>query len=237
MVAIQNSTGELFAYPFDSSGNLGAGVEIGTGWGGMQLVGGTFHGKPGIVVGIDAVTIGGLLELVTSNGASTLSTSTLAAPQTLSSGWSQETSLTAVNGITADNGTDIAAADPLTGISYLYHQADNFIPTGRTDLGMDVYTPPAGVDQDLFHQSDGSWLLRDQDGTTYTFGGAGAPAGKLSQITDKQGRTQVLNYTNGQLSTVTDTTSGRTLHVTWNGAGTTSRRSPPTPSPPPAQTR
>ena len=218
LIAVQTSTGDLYAYPINSTGGLGTGAVIGDGWGVInQLVGGTFDGKPGIV-GIDTST--GALLLYPSAGTSSLSTSTLGASQELSSGWGQKTNLAAINGISGDSGTDISATDTVTGITYLYHQATSFVATGRTDLGMDIYTPPAGVYQDLFHQSDGSWLLRDKDGTTYTFGAPGTPTGKLSQIADNDGHTQVLAYVNGQLATVTDSTSGRALHVTWNAAGT-----------------
>jgi RHS repeat-associated protein len=76
-----------------------------------------------------------------------------------------------------------------------------------------TYAPPMGSPDVLVHNSDGTWTLMDASGNQYEF----TSAGHLAQITDADGLTQT--YTSnaaGQVTTITDTASGRTLSLTWS---------------------
>ena len=234
LVALDTTTDTLYAYPLNADGTLGSTTittesalrtEIGADCGSLtQLVGGTFGGKPGVVA-IDTST-GDLVLFPITGG--TLGTSTFGTREVLGTGWNQARELTGVNKITGDSGTDLIAVDNATGIQWLYHPgsaAAQSLPyaTGtRTATGMSLYTPPAGDPEQLAHQADGTWTLRESNGTTYTFGEQATPTApwKLTRISDKDGHTQTLSYTNGDLATVTDNTSGRSLSLTWNAAGT-----------------
>ena len=75
------------------------------------------------------------------------------------------------------------------------------------------YAAPFGNSDALVHNSSGTWTLRDASGNEYTF----TSAGLLSQIIDRSGLTQ--NFTDnssGEVTTMTNQASGRTLTVTWS---------------------
>ena len=59
----------------------------------------------------------------------------------------------------------------------------------------------------------GGWTLTDKSKTVYTFD---AP-GRLTGITDVNGLSEDLSYDAGVLTTVTNTTSARSLHLSWSG--------------------
>ena len=81
-----------------------------------------------------------------------------------------------------------------------------------------TYTPPAGMNLTLVHNTDGSWTERDPSGYRRTFD----PSGRLASVIDPFGRTQTYTYDASQhLSAVTDAASGRALHVTWTGTTNT----------------
>ncbi|MEU3660967.1 LamG-like jellyroll fold domain-containing protein [Streptomyces sp. NPDC032940] len=78
-----------------------------------------------------------------------------------------------------------------------------------------TYDGPAGGGLTLTKRSDG-WTLRERSGTTYSFLAGGA----LASVTDSSGRAQRLTHapaSGGQLRTVTDVLSGRSLSFTWSG--------------------
>jgi RHS repeat-associated protein len=76
-----------------------------------------------------------------------------------------------------------------------------------------TYAPPAGSPDVLTGNSDGTWTLMDASGSRYKF----TSGGQLQQITDKQGLTQAFTENSaGEVTTITDTTSGRALHLTWS---------------------
>jgi RHS repeat-associated protein len=80
------------------------------------------------------------------------------------------------------------------------------------------FSPPAGLNLTLVRvaataQDPEHWLLRDAKGGVRTFDAGG----RLSSVEDADGRTQLYFYeSDGTLARVTDTTSGRTLRITWS---------------------
>ncbi|SEM75185.1 YD repeat-containing protein, partial [Streptacidiphilus jiangxiensis] len=228
LLAVEKSTGILWAYPFNSDGTIGSRVEVGTGgWNGMrELTGGTFNGAPGLMT----IDPNNNLKLYPAKGTGTLGTGVWNTTSIEGPGWATYQGLAAVNGISGDTNTDFVATDMSAGVQYLYHSTGGYAGGGKTTTGMDLYTSPQGEAQDLYPQTDGSWVLRDSTGTTYTFV-QGAPIRHtwgpiqqnqewlLSSIKDKNGNTQNLTWTNNSLATVTDTASGRALHFTWDSTG------------------
>jgi len=85
---------------------------------------------------------------------------------------------------------------------------------GRVDtyiLGADnTYTPFPGVFDKLIHNDDGSWLLQRTNKNTLYFNAGGV----LTKITDKNGNTTTLTYSNNLLTQVTDA-GGRQLTITY----------------------
>ncbi|MET8624590.1 LamG-like jellyroll fold domain-containing protein [Kitasatospora sp. NPDC004669] len=77
-----------------------------------------------------------------------------------------------------------------------------------------LYTPPPGEFQSLSKVATGFDLMA-KDGTRYEFHAASGNGYALSLVRDALGRTQELNYGNGVLTTVKDTSSGRMLHFEW----------------------
>lgn len=68
--------------------------------------------------------------------------------------------------------------------------------------------------QATFVLSNGTYVLRDQGGSTYTF----SLSGKLQQIQGPWGKPATLTYdTSGNLATVKSGDSGRTIGFTWSG--------------------
>jgi RHS repeat-associated protein len=80
-----------------------------------------------------------------------------------------------------------------------------------------TFTPPAGTYATFLALLGGGYSLTDRGGTTYTFTTAVGSAWKLSSITDADHRSETLTYTAGQLTTITNTASNRSLHLTWSG--------------------
>ncbi|HXS63847.1 MAG TPA: DUF6531 domain-containing protein [Streptosporangiaceae bacterium] len=64
--------------------------------------------------------------------------------------------------------------------------------------------------------SGGGFTVTDQTGTTYSFTQASGTSWLLSKIADNTGKTETLAYASGVLTTITSTTSGRALHLTWS---------------------
>jgi RHS repeat-associated protein len=93
-------------------------------------------------------------------------------------------------------------------------------PNGQTvrfGLNHDgTFTPPQGRYATLTPTGTTGYTLVDKDGTTYVFTGTpGAPTFAIASITDRAGHAELFSYTGGHLATVTNTTSKRTLHITW----------------------
>jgi YD repeat-containing protein len=81
-----------------------------------------------------------------------------------------------------------------------------------------TYAAPEGRFATLTPASGGGWTLADKDRTVYAFDGGG----RVTTITDRDGRAETFAYSSGRLATVTNTTSGRSLHFTWTGSHVTS---------------
>jgi RHS repeat-associated protein len=84
-----------------------------------------------------------------------------------------------------------------------------------------------GVFTQLSRLADGRYQVKETNGLTYTFESVTNPAtppaagtepkAKLLSIADRNVNTLTLNYTGGQLATVTDSLSRTVLTFTWNG--------------------
>jgi RHS repeat-associated protein len=89
--------------------------------------------------------------------------------------------------------------------------------TGRFGVNPDgtTFTPPQGTYATFATVPAGGYTLTERGGTTYTFAQQSGTAWRLTKITDADGRVETLTYNGtGNLSTVTNTTSGRSLHLT-----------------------
>ncbi|MEU9277184.1 LamG-like jellyroll fold domain-containing protein [Streptomyces sp. NPDC048341] len=85
-----------------------------------------------------------------------------------------------------------------------------------------TFTPPQGTYATFRTVSGGGYTLTDKSGTTYTFGEQVGLAWKLTTITDPSGRSETLSYNaDGTLATITNTTSSRSLDLTWSGGHVT----------------
>jgi RHS repeat-associated protein len=84
-----------------------------------------------------------------------------------------------------------------------------------------TYSPPTGINLSLTHTSSpDTFVLRDATATKRTFTPNGAAGTyRVATVTDRNGLTQTFSYDgSGNLTQVTDTASGRALHVsTVNG--------------------
>jgi len=81
---------------------------------------------------------------------------------------------------------------------------------GENDNGL--YAPPFGSEDALVHNPGGTWTLRDSSGDQYTF----TSGGQISKITDQNGRSLLFtDNSSGQVDTITDSVSSRTLTLTW----------------------
>ena len=76
----------------------------------------------------------------------------------------------------------------------------------------DSYTPQPGVYNTLIENPDGTFDLEDKQQTVYSFD----TAGQLVTITDKNGNTIALTYTDDRLTTLTDPV-GRQVELTYDG--------------------
>ena len=77
------------------------------------------------------------------------------------------------------------------------------------------YAPPQDKYAVVSALSGGGFAVKDQSGTTYSFGQASGSSWLISQVTDASGRSETFTYSSGALTTITSTTSGRALHLTW----------------------
>ena len=78
------------------------------------------------------------------------------------------------------------------------------------------YAPPQDMYAVVAAVSGGGFSVTDQSGTTYTFAQASGSSWLISQITDNTGKAETFSYSAGVLTTITNTTSGRALHLTWS---------------------
>ncbi|MFG2825164.1 LamG-like jellyroll fold domain-containing protein [Kitasatospora sp. NPDC048365] len=220
IVAIEKSSGFLYAFPINSGGqSINNPVSLGSGWNAMaDIVGGDFNndGK-GDIAAVQSAS-GNLLRYL-GTGNATLGNSSLASPSTIGTpgSWSGMRDLAALKGIPGDASSDIIAVAKATGVQYLYHSAGAtpWSDAARTTTGMSLYTSPSGEFETLASTAAGGWQLADKTGTVYTFSQPSGTGYLLSKITDRQQHSQSLAYTSGKLTAVTDDASGRALHLTW----------------------
>ena len=78
------------------------------------------------------------------------------------------------------------------------------------------YAPPQDMYAVVSALSGGGFAVTDQTGTTYQFGQASGSSWLISAIVDNTGKAETFGYSGGTLATITSTTSGRALHVTWS---------------------
>jgi len=76
------------------------------------------------------------------------------------------------------------------------------------------YAPPEGFYAVVSALEGGGFAVTDQTGTTYQFGQASGSSWLITGITDEIGA-ETFTYNSGMLTTITNTTSGRALHLTW----------------------
>lgn len=92
---------------------------------------------------------------------------------------------------------------------------------GANGSGGTAYIPPFGSPYELTGNASGTWTMLDPSGNIYNFG----TAGNLTKITDAAGLSQVFtNNAAGEVTSITDTASGRSLTLTWGQpSGTTNQ--------------
>jgi RHS repeat-associated protein len=78
------------------------------------------------------------------------------------------------------------------------------------------YAPPQNMYAVVTALSGGGFSVTDQSGISYGFAQASGSSWLISGITDDEGRVETFGYTNGELTTITNTVSGRALHLTWS---------------------
>ncbi|MFA5027312.1 MAG: hypothetical protein WC713_05505, partial [Candidatus Methylomirabilota bacterium] len=99
-----------------------------------------------------------------------------------------------------------------TGGEKYFRVAGSTIPCGSTLLN------PAGVFVTFTRDGDCAYRIREKNGLTYTFENTAPTVGqqaKLLTISDRNGNTLTLGYTNGLLTTVTDALQ-RSLTLQYN---------------------
>ena len=86
------------------------------------------------------------------------------------------------------------------------------------------YAPPQTMYAVVATLTGGGFSVTDQTGTTYDFAQASGPSFLISKIVDSSGLAETFTYSAGQLTTITNTTSGRALHLTWSTPAGAARR-------------
>jgi YD repeat-containing protein len=77
------------------------------------------------------------------------------------------------------------------------------------------YAPPEDMYAVVTALSGGGFSVTDQASDTYDFTQASGSSWLISKVTDEMGISETFTYTAGVLTAMTNTTSGRALHVTW----------------------
>jgi RHS repeat-associated protein len=77
------------------------------------------------------------------------------------------------------------------------------------------YAPPQDFYAVISPVSGGGFTVTDQAGTTWTFTQASGSSWLLSKETDVTGKAETFTFSSGQLTTITNNVSGRSLHLTW----------------------
>ena len=77
------------------------------------------------------------------------------------------------------------------------------------------YAPPQNMYAVVTALTGGGFSVTDQTGTAYDFAQASGTSWLISSIVDNTGKAESFTYSSGTLATITSTTSGRALHLTW----------------------
>jgi hypothetical protein len=77
------------------------------------------------------------------------------------------------------------------------------------------YAPPQDFYAVITPVSGGGFTVTDQAGTTWAFTQASGSSWLISKETDVSGKAETFGYSSGQLVTITNQVSGRSLHLTW----------------------
>jgi RHS repeat-associated protein len=77
------------------------------------------------------------------------------------------------------------------------------------------YAPPDGFYAVVTALSGGGFSVTDQTSTTYDFAQASGTSWLITNVTDENGMAETFSYSGTTLTTITNTTSGRALHLTW----------------------
>ncbi|MDM8084572.1 RHS repeat-associated core domain-containing protein [Cellulomonas cellasea] len=100
-------------------------------------------------------------------------------------------------------GADLSESQQLVVIQ----ENGSFVPFARTDDG---FATAARVQATLVAREDGTYAFERKDGQTYVF----AANGELTTITDRNGNTRTLTYTDGDLTRIADD-RGRSIDLSW----------------------
>ncbi|OKI37010.1 hypothetical protein A6A28_33150 [Streptomyces sp. CB03578] len=174
IVGIEATTGKLWLYPGNGNGTLGARIQIGSGWNGMnQLTAGDFNadGRSDLLA-LETAT--GTLQLYPGTGALT-GMNTLGARTQIGTGWGAMRSLTSVD-LNKDGKPDLLAVDP-AGALWAYPGTGSGLGN-RRQIGagwnsLSELTSPG----DLNGDGNADLVAVDQGGNLWTYPGTGALTG------------------------------------------------------------
>ncbi|GAA3063711.1 hypothetical protein GCM10020254_04520 [Streptomyces goshikiensis] len=174
IVGIEATTGKLWLYPGNGNGTLGARIQIGSGWNGMNhLAAGDFNadGRSDLLA-LETAT--GTLQLYPGTGALT-GMNTLGARTQIGTGWGAMRSLTSVD-LNKDGKPDLLAVDP-AGALWAYPGSGSALGS-RRQIGagwnsLSELTSPG----DLNGDGNADLVAVDQGGNLWTYPGTGALTG------------------------------------------------------------
>ncbi|WP_289563551.1 DUF6531 domain-containing protein [Cellulomonas cellasea] len=145
---------------------------------------------------ITDLSLGGLA--VTRNYGSTVAS----IDQGFGHGWSSNLSMR-LEKAHSTIGADLSESQQLV----VVQENGSFVPFARTDDG---FATAARVQATLVAREDGTYAFERKDGQTYVF----AANGELTTITDRNGNTRTLTYTDGDLTRIADD-RGRSIDLSW----------------------
>jgi len=100
---------------------------------------------------------------------------------------------------------------------------DGAVFTFKKPAAGSTFTSPPGVSDTLVSNVDGTYTLTRRDNSTAVF----SSTGLLTSLADPQGHALTFTYSGRQLTRVQDSTSGRSLWLTWSAGHVTSVQTDP----------